>query len=483
MWKKNNSLMTFNFKKFALIIGLILALAGVSLFVYLGYFNRNWADDWCYNADFKNLGFLETVAGYAYNVTYTPSRYSVTIFAGLIYAFGTLGLQLMTPLTIIFWVTGLAYLFYNFAWMAGYQLSKWLVLFGAAVIVYFSIFLSPHIYQSLYWRTGMLTYATPLVFLPWIFVFITEGSKREKPSPLLIAFIFVLALLGGGFSEASCTVLVSTLGLYTLIAGIGYRQKKVWALKTFVPALVALVGAVSAMALLVFAPTTQVRKERYGEPAGLVELIVLLYQYTYAFFVLSIKDYRNVIIIVMSIFSGFLFLPSQVKSDGIWKKLLLAALVGVLAVFLVAASLAPSAYIERGMPADRTIIIPRFIAVFGFVVAGWLTGLALHELYSARWLQTLALVLLLASYAFPLYSLTVTAGKIPVYAQRAHEWDSREAAIQAALANKEERVDVYAIDGFPVGGIRDFDPPEKNGFWITKCAQDYYGLNLRVFFP
>ena len=76
--------MSFDFMKFAFVAGLVLFLAGVGLFAYLGYYNRYWADDWCYNADFKNLGFLETVAGYAYNVTYTPSRYSVTIFAGLI---------------------------------------------------------------------------------------------------------------------------------------------------------------------------------------------------------------------------------------------------------------------------------------------------------------------------------------------------------------------------------------------------------------
>jgi hypothetical protein len=77
----------------------------------------------------------------------------------------------------------------------------------------------------------------------------------------------------------------------------------------------------------------------------------------------------------------------------------------------------------------------------------------------------------------------VTAEKIPVYAQRAHEWDAREDTIQAAIASGEERANVYAIDGFPVGGIRDFDPQGKTGFWITKCAQDYYGINLRVFFP
>jgi hypothetical protein len=295
-------------------------------------------------------------------------------------------------------------------------------------------------------------------------------------------FIFVLALLGGGFSEASCTVLVSTLGLYTLIAGIGYHQKRPWAVKTFVPALVALLGAVLAMGLLVFAPTTQVRSERYGDPAGLVELAVLLYQFTYAFFVLSLKDYQNILLILISVFSGFLFLP-DIKADRPLKTLLLAALAGLLAVFLVTASLVPSAYVERGLPAERTIIIPRFIAVSGFVVAGWLSGLALREIFRARWLETLVAMLLLVSYVYPLYSLKVTAEKIPVYAQRTREWDARQAAVQSALADGEERVDVFAIDGLPVGGIRDFDPPGKTGFWITRCAMGYYDIRLRVTLP
>jgi hypothetical protein len=149
----------------------------------------------------------------------------------------------------------------------------------------------------------------------------------------------------------------------------------------------------------------------------------------------------------------------------------------------VAASLAPSAYVERGLPADRTIIIPRFIAVSGFVIAGWLSGLALREIFKARWLETLVGVLLLVSYAFPLYSLKVTAEKIPVYAQRTRQWDAREVIVQAALASGEERAEVLAIDGLPVGGIRDFDPPGKTGFWITRCAMDYYDIRLRVSLP
>lgn len=469
-------------KKLPFVFGLVIFLTGLSLFAYLGYFNRYWADDWCYNADFKNLGFFETMRGYFYNVAYTPSRYSVTIFAGAIQAFETLGLQWMTLLTILLWVAGLAYLFYNVAAMAGYRLSKWLVIFCSSVVVYFSIYLSPHIYQSLYWRTGMLTYTTPLVFLPWIFVLITEQSKREKPAALLTGLSFFLALLGGGFSEASCTVLVSALGLYTFMAAIGHRRKRAWAVKTLAPALLALTGALIAMALLAFAPTTQIRSERYGEPAGLVELAVLLYQFTYAFFALSIKDYQNILLVLMSVFSGYVFFPA-IKVERPAKILLLAAVVGILAVFLVSASLAPSAYVEKGLPAARTMIIPRFIAVTGFVVASWLGGLALHEMFAPRWLESLVPLLLLASFAFPLYTLRVTAEKIPVYALRSQEWDSRDAAIRAALASGEERVDVFAIDGLPVRGIRDLDPPGKGGFWVTRCAMGYYDIRLRVHFP
>jgi len=475
--------MTFNSKKIALILGVALFLAGISLFSYLGTFNRYWADDWCYNADFKNQGFIDTVGGYAHDVTYTPSRYSVTIFAGLIQAFDILGMQLMTPLTIIFWVAGLACLFNNIAHMAGYRLSRSLVVLVAGGIVYFSIYLSPHIYQSLYWRTGLLTYATPLAFLPWVFVFITWQSIREKPSLILTLSIFILALLGGGFSEASSTVLVSTLAFYSLTAGIGYRNKRPWAMKTFSPSLVALVAAVLAMTLLVSAPTTLIRKERYGDPAGLIELIVLLYQFTYTFFVLSIKDFQQILLIIMSIFYGFLLFPSELKTEKPVNSLLLVAIVGILSIFLVAASLTPSAYIERGLPADRTMIIPRFIVVFAFVITGCMTGLVLREWIRVKWVETAVSVLLIATFAFPVYTLTVTAAKIPIYAQRTLAWDKRESDIQAAITKGEEKVDVYSIDGLPIGGIRDFDPKEKKGFWITKCAMDYYDINLRVFLP
>jgi hypothetical protein len=471
-------------KQFVPFIGVIIFLAGVGLFIYLGVYNRYWADDWCYNADFRNKGFIETVAGYSYDVTYTPSRYAVTIFAGLIQAFEVVGVQLMTPLTILFWAAGLVYLFYNVSRISGYQLSKTALALFSALIVYFSIYLTEHIYQSLYWRTGMLTYTSPMVFLTWIFALITAQSLREKPSLWITVFVGLLALLGGGFSEAGTTVMVSSLGVYVAFAAfMAYRYRSPWALKSLTTAVVALLFALVAMAMLIFAPTTQIRKGRYGEPASLPLLLQLLFNYTYAFFVAALKNYQYIMIVAISSLLAIVWHTSSGRSVKPLHAFLIAATIGVLAVIFVAASLAPSAYVEKGLPAPRTMIIPRFVVVFAFVAAGWFAGVMLRELITANWLEPAALALLVIALIFPIYSLIVTAQKIPVYSQRMELWDVRNANILDAINNGDERVDALAIDGLPVGGIRDFDPNGKKGFWITRCAMDYYGIRLQVQLP
>ena len=465
-------------------IGLFIFVTGVGLFVYLGVYNRYWADDWCYNADFRNKGFIESVAGYAYDVTYTPSRYSVTIFAGLIQAFEVAGVQWMTPLTILFWVAGLVYLFYNIALIAKYKISKPSLVLISSLIVYFSIYFSPHIYQSVYWRTGMLTYTSPLVFLTWIFALITAQSLREKPSSWITVLAGLLAFLGGGFSEASTTVMVSILGLYVVVSGyIAYRYKQAWAMKSFITAAIALFFAIVAMAMLIFAPTTQVRKERYGQPASLPQLATLLFQYTYAFFVATVKGYQHILVFLVAFLLGVIHHDSSARKIKAFHAFLIAGCIFAIAVLLVAGSLAPSAYVEKGLPAPRTMIIPSFIAVLGYVLSGWFMGITVRELISVKWLEPAALTLLLIAYAFPVYSLLLTAQKIPIYAQRTQAWDVRNNDILAAINSGADRVAVTGIDGLPVGGIRDFDPKEKKGFWITKCAMDYYGVKLLVNLP
>ncbi len=465
-------------QKFISYIPLVILLIGLAIFAYLGIHFRYWADDWCYNADFRNLGFLETLRGYLYNVTYTPSRYSVTILAGLFYPLGVFGLQILLPLSLLLWTWGLVRLFINLSSLSGFSLSALQATLLSLIIVYFSIYLAPHLYQSVYWNTGFFTYTFPLVLLPWVLTLVTD-QNTSKTKLILIA---LLSLLAGGFSEASCTVLVSILALYTVISFIGSRYKKVWAQKSFVPALVALTFAIVAMALLVFAPTTQLRAERYGEPASLPELVTLVLNFTRAFVTLSVKDVQHLLILVLAGLLGFV-LNSKERDINIPKTLALGFGIFVLAILLVAASLTPSAYIERGLPILRTQIIPRHIMIFAFVALGWVGGYSLRPLYAPTWLQATATVALLITLIFPIFTIYNSSKYIPIYSQRAQLWDEREATILSAIENGQDRVEVLAIDGAPVGGIRDFDPPDKKGYWITLCAADYYHIKLQVILP
>jgi len=471
------------FKKVILSVGLIALFGGLFLFILLSYYNRYWADDWCYNADFRIKGFTETLRGYFYDTTYTPSRYSVTIFAGLLQVFGVLGVQWMTPLTILLWVIGLIFLFWNIARLAGLQTDLALFAFISALIVYFSIYLTPHLYQSLYWRTGMLTYTTPLVLTTWLFVLITRQGLVAKPSNWEIALAGILALLTGGCSEAGTTVLISALGMYVLLAALGMYRKHAWAAKTLPIAVVSLIFAIIALGLLVFSPSTLIRKARYGTPTALVDLPRLLFNYTYAFFVLTVKDGYHILIALLSALLGFVY---PVAGDGSYKfnkYILLDVIIVVITGLLVAASLTPSVYIERGLPAPRTLIIPSFVVTFGFALGGWVAGSALREVFKAQWLRANAVILLIILFVFPVYTSIKLKDLFVIYSQRTQAWDVREAAIQAALQASASTVTVVAIDGLPVGGIRDFDPVEKKGYWITQCARDYYGIKLNVVLP
>jgi hypothetical protein len=254
-------------------------------------------------------------------------------------------------------------------------------------------------------------------------------------------------------------------------------------MKSLFAAIVALVFALIAMAMLIFAPTTQIRKGRYGPPASLLQLIQLVFNFTYAFFVAAIKNYQYLVLFGISSLLAIVWHSSSGRSAKSLNTFLLASGMFVLAAIFVAASFTPSAYIEKGIPAARTFIIPRFILVSAFVAAGWFIGITLRELFKTRWIEPAALALLLIAYLYPIHSLNITAQKIAVYSQRTELWDIRNQVILTAIQNGEERVDTVAIDGLPVGGIRDFDPPDKKGFWITKCAMDYYGIRFRVQLP
>jgi hypothetical protein len=463
--------------------GLALLVIGLGIFAFLGLYNRYWADDWCYNADLKNLGFWGILQGYTYITTYASNRFSLTLFSALLQFFGLPGLQGMTFLGILLWVSGLA-VFLHRLWRLNGESHPFLFsLLLAATGIYFTLYLAPHLYQSLYWRSGFLPYTAPLIATGWVFALLAQQALHEKTSLPRIAWLGLLSFLAGGFSEAGCAFLVAALGWYLLFAALGAARKRPWAVRGLPGAAMALFFALLAMALLIYSPTTRQRMALYGEPADFVQLIRLLSQFTYAFLVASVKDYQHLLIFGLAALSGFLLPSVEAEKPG-WRHWLFAMLtVGALTVTLVAAALAPSAYIEKGVPALRAQIIPTFVVVLAMLCAGWISGNALRVWRAPQWVFPLFSLLLLLFYAWTARSIFITAEKVNLYAQRAQMWDERDAIIRLKAASPAASVLVSAIDGAPVGGIRDLDPPGKAGYWVTKCASRFYGVKLKVFFP
>src|SRR5512138_3675146 len=205
----------------------IMTVLGLGLFAYLGFYNRYWADDWCYNADLKQLGFWGTLKGYTYITTYASNRYSLTLFSGLFYALGLFGVQIMTLIVIASWTLGLFFTLLNLQTLLPYKFSRLQLGLITTAIVYYSIFLVPHLYQSMYWRSGLLPYTAVIALGIWTFVLIAQQATHPTNSAARMVLTAVITFLAGGFSEAGAATLTATLAAYVAIA-IWFREKE-WA--------------------------------------------------------------------------------------------------------------------------------------------------------------------------------------------------------------------------------------------------------------
>jgi hypothetical protein len=107
----------------------------------------------------------------------------------------------------------------------------------------------------------------------------------------------------------------------------------------------------------------------------------------------------------------------------------------------------------------------------------FLVGYYCKQIFHGRWLEVMAIVLLLMAHVYGARSILISSQKISLYAERAAQWDERDALIQQSKVDGMMEVNVRGIDGLPVGGIRDFKENKGVGFWINQCAARYYGVD------
>jgi hypothetical protein len=452
--------------------------SGVILFAYLAIYNRYWSDDWCINADLRELGFLGTLHGYTYITTYSSNRVSLIFFSGILNYLGVFGVQIMSVGSISLLAASLYWCVINIITMIGRSISRTLIAILILMTVYYTIYLAPHLYQSLYWRSASLPYFSPIAMGVFIFGLITHQGRHGEPSTVMNIIIFFLAVLAGGFSEAGCATLITCLFLYTVITWINRRQ--VWARASLPAVLVALGGTLVSMILLISSPTTQHRVGLYGEPASLVDLPTLILKFASDFVFFSFKDLPlpHLVISATAFLLGYVLDRPRTALPATRQSMILILIAVLLAFLIIAASFAPSAYIEKAPPHPRTRIIPRFVLTLLLVFVSYIIGLYANRVHVLQRLSLLAVVLIFVTFAYSVRSILISARNIPIYAERARIWDERDQQIRTAVLNGESGIFVQAIDGLPVGGIRDFDVKAqgKIGYWINRCAARYYGI-------
>ena len=446
-------------ERILLFIGLATMLLGLLLFAYLGYFNRYYADDWCYNLDFKNLGLWGTLEGYVFRVHYASNRYSLTFFSGLMYPLGVFGLQMMTGLAIVSWLAGIYWIVWNLNQQFNLWKSSWMVLLLASICLYYSLYLAPHPYQNLHWRAGFMPYTAPLILGTWLFGLYAHQMRTAKAPRWQIVVVALLAFFAAGFSEAANTFLVTATFLMMLAAYWGKGRDFEWAQAVFGSTVAGFTAAFVSLIVLVSSPAIPYRMKSYSEPTPLAELPALVLKLGLDFVEYFVNDLPvpTLVILITAGCLGLLFTDAKTMPDlkklGKW-----LGVVAIIAYLLISASHAPSAYIEQGPPEARGLLPARYLFIVTLMIFGWAGGAFVKSKTQNKFVLLMAVFIFGLSLAYTGRSILIVNRRTPIYQERAAIWDVRNERIITAQAQGVMEIDVRGIDSLPVGGMKDLQP-------------------------
>jgi hypothetical protein len=469
--------------KFSLYFTAFVFLAGLVAFAYLGAYNRWWGDDWCFNADLGTYGFLGAMKGYTFITHYASNRISLTFFSYFFQLMGVFGVQILTGLTILLWFLGIWWTLSNLNRFLKVLLPQTSLIIMAGAILYFTIYMAPNRFQSIYWRSAILPYTSPTVTTVFILALITARMASRHGWRAAPYLALPLAFITGTFSEPGNAYLASLLTILLVITLLARKQGKHWAERTLPVIAAGLVGIFLAMVVLFSAPTNQMRLDlgtyRLNEPIKVPFLALI---FSFDFIRDSLRGLPLPHLILASVIGVLPFLTRAFQSriNRITGRQTAAAILGIMITIylMIAAMEVPSIYVEGGPPAPRTLIFARFALTVGIGLIAWLIGLLISDQIDRPWTLILGILVLLLSSIYILRTTTMVISELPRFVERAAIWDKRDESIKNAKARGLTQVEVASIDGYYMGHTRDFK--ENPDFWVNACAADYYGIDSIV---
>jgi hypothetical protein len=467
---------------FILIVGMITLGIALLVYAYLGTFSRYYADDYCMSGLYLSAGFPRALV--ILFQTWS-NRYAGMILVSISEMLGRSVIRYWTGITLAAWVPVLTWTLIQVGRLARLQVSKWMALVGAGVLVFFTVMESPQLYQTLFWRIGLITYTLPLVFMTLSAGMILNGVEKAKEGNLSrlqmilsLAGCFAIALFAGGFSETYVTLQTGILGLGFLVALAGVKSdpKRSWLLWLGI----SLAGSLIALLIVMSAPGNAVRLASMPTPPGILTLIRSSAKNAFFFLYISLRDYsfQTLLLFLLLMLVAYGFITSMPASMGLSPSQLVLTLMitPIIGYLLIVAICAPSVFAESSYPEPRALMEARFIMVLMVFIEGSLIGVGLGQLHRLSGEMPpfhLQVLLLLASFAillYPLYDSWKMYAQVPEFRIRAVAWDERDATIRLEKAQGQENIIIQEFDA--VSGIQEMNP-EAN-FWVNGCAAQFY---------
>jgi hypothetical protein len=461
-----------------LLLGNLVMLAGLALLAYLGFYNRYWADDWCYSADARQMGTIPATLQYfdTEKTGYSSNRYSLTFFSALTEnTLGMFGNQLIATITIVLWLGGLLWVGWNLSRLLK-PLPLNLVLLAAGILLFYNLYLSPQRFQILYWRSGVLPYSTAVIFWILLLGFITQQMIR--PTRWFNYVAAPLAFIAAGLGEISATFIFSGTTLL-LIAAWVYRKQD-WAQKSLQTIFITWLFLLFGMIALIVSPSNARVANMDAKKSSLLSVPFTSLKHGFAFILLSLKGLPlpHAVFIGLMTTLGLLSVNERTTILSLKQVAVLLALSTLITYLLIVAIQAPSAYFYSATPDPRGQSLARFTLLLGLGFMAWLVGLWLAENVPGKWLTTAAVAVMLIGLAYTARTIRTIYGELDSFIYRAQVWDERDAIIEEAKAQGIMLIEVPAID---TGEIRTRDMFGSTGKGWTQfsenCGARYYGVD------
>jgi hypothetical protein len=460
------------------IFGNIVVLAGLAVLAYLGFYNRYWADDWCYSADARQLGTIPATLQYfdTEKTGYSSNRYSLTFFSALTEnTLGMFGNQIFATLTIVLWLGGLFWVGWNLSRLLK-PLPLNLILLVAGLLLFYNLYLSPQRFQILYWRSGVLPYSTAVIIWLYLLGFITQ--QMIQPTRWVNFIVAPLAFIAAGLGEISSTFIFSGTTLLLIAAWI-YRKQD-WAQKSLQTIFVTWIFLLLGMVALIVSPSNARVANMDVKQSSLLSVPFTSLRHGFAFILLSLKGLPlpHVIFIGMMTSLGILSVNGNASNLTLKRVAVLLAFTMLITYLLIVAIQAPSAYFYSATPDPRGQSLARFTLLLGLGFMAWVAGLWLAENISGKWLVIASAVVMLAGLAYTARNIKSIYSERDGFIYRAQIWDERDAIIEEAKSQGIMLVEVPAID---TGEIHTRDMFGSTGKGWTQfsenCGARYYGVD------